>query len=123
MESSLQGTTLNRWHNISYRRKCETIQPTNLNSRLKVDLHPDCFLSFFYAIQDEQDKDPEQEVQLYLSILEYQEKYQETLDFLEGTNCKTYFPGAPISIKIELLKKLGKWVELNQLIKKLLLEE
>lgn len=67
--------------------------------------------------------DAEQEVQLYLSILEYQEKYQETLDFLEGTNCKTYFPGAPISIKIELLKKLGKWVELNQLIKKLLLEE
>lgn len=67
--------------------------------------------------------DAEQEVQLYLSILEYQEKYEETLEFLEGPICDKYFPGAPVSMKIELYKKLKKWVDLNQLIKKLLQEE
>lgn len=59
MGSSVQGTILNRWHNISYLRKCETIQPTNLNSRPRACLHRDCSLSSVYAILDEQDKDPE----------------------------------------------------------------
>ncbi len=67
--------------------------------------------------------DAEQEVQLYLSVLEYQEKYQETLEFLEGPVCNRFFPGAPISMKIELFKKLNKWGNLNQLIKDLLQEE
>lgn len=65
----------------------------------------------------------EQEVQLYLNILEYQEKCQETLKFLESEVCKEHFPGAPISIKIELLKKLGKWRELRLIVEELLVEE
>lgn len=67
--------------------------------------------------------DAEQEVQLYLNILEYQEKYDEALTFLESTTCTTFFPGAPISIKIELLKKLNHWTKLREIIKELLLEE
>jgi N-terminal acetyltransferase B complex non-catalytic subunit len=65
----------------------------------------------------------EQEVQLYLSILEYQEKYEDTLKFLEAEVCKEHFPGAPISIKIELLKKLKSWNQLKEIMKELLIEE
>jgi N-terminal acetyltransferase B complex non-catalytic subunit len=65
----------------------------------------------------------EQEVQLYLNILEQQEKFEETLTFLETETCKEHFPGAPISIKIELLKKLGRWAELKRIVEELLVEE
>jgi N-terminal acetyltransferase B complex non-catalytic subunit len=65
----------------------------------------------------------EQEVQLYLNILEYQEKYEEMLDFLQSQICLDKFPGAPISIKIEIFKKLKKWNELKDLSKQLLEEE
>jgi N-terminal acetyltransferase B complex non-catalytic subunit len=65
----------------------------------------------------------EQEVQLYLQILEYQEKYEDVLIFLESKVCIEKFPGAPISIKIEILKKLSKWCELKDLAKQLLEEE
>lgn len=61
-----------------------------------------------------------QEVQLYLQILQYQEKYQEMLDFLEGPVCQKLYPGAPHSIKIDLLKRLNKWGDLNKLMKTLL---
>ncbi|XP_055382876.1 phagocyte signaling-impaired protein [Condylostylus longicornis] len=67
--------------------------------------------------------DGEQEVQLYLSILHYQKKYAEAFSFLEGPTCQKYFPGAPVSLKINLLKLLGKWAELNQLLKNLLLTD
>lgn len=67
--------------------------------------------------------DAEQEVQLHLSVLQYQDKFQETLDFLEGPICAAFYPGAPIAIKIELYKKLNRWDDLNKLMKKLLLEE
>lgn len=65
----------------------------------------------------------EQEVQLYLNILEYQEKYEEMLSFLESQVCKDKFPGAPITIKIDIFKKLRKWIELKNLSKQLLEEE
>jgi N-terminal acetyltransferase B complex non-catalytic subunit len=65
----------------------------------------------------------EQEVQLYLSILEHQEKFEETLMFLETEICKEHFPGAPISIKIELLKKLRRWADLKIIVEELLVEE
>lgn len=65
----------------------------------------------------------EQEVQLYLNILEHQEKFEETLKFLESEVCKEHFPGAPISIKIELLKKLNRWSELKSIVQDLLIEE
>jgi N-terminal acetyltransferase B complex non-catalytic subunit len=65
----------------------------------------------------------EQEVQLYINILEYQSKFEETLKFLDSEICKEHFPGAPISIKIELLKKLERWEELIDIMKDLLIEE
>lgn len=65
----------------------------------------------------------EQEVQLYISILDYQEKFEDTLTFLESEVCKEHFPGAPISIKIELLKKLQRWNELKEIMEGLLEEE
>lgn len=64
-----------------------------------------------------------QEVQLYLQILQHQEKYQEMLTFLDGPVCTNLYPGAPHSIKIDLLKKLNKWADLNKLMKQLLTEE
>ncbi|XP_058454412.1 phagocyte signaling-impaired protein [Malaya genurostris] len=64
-----------------------------------------------------------QEVQLYLQILQHQKKYQEMLDFLEGPVCQKLYPGAPHSIKIDLLKKLNKWVELNKMMKELLIDD
>lgn len=65
----------------------------------------------------------EQEVQLYLNILEYQEKFDDTLKFLDSEVCKEHFPGAPITIKIELLKKLKRWSELKDILQELLIEE
>jgi len=67
--------------------------------------------------------DAEQEVQLYLNILEYQEKYEDTLQFLDSEVCTKFFPGAPISIKMELLKKLKQWSKLKEIVKTLLIEE
>ncbi|XP_058822286.1 phagocyte signaling-impaired protein [Topomyia yanbarensis] len=64
-----------------------------------------------------------QEVQLYLQILQHQQKYQEMLDFLEGSVCQKLYPGAPHSIKIGLLKKLNKWADLNKMMKELLTED
>lgn len=65
----------------------------------------------------------EQEVQLYLNILEYQEKYEDTLKFLDSEVCKEFYPGAPVSIKIELLKKLRNWASLKDIVQSLLVEE
>ncbi|XP_055609943.1 phagocyte signaling-impaired protein, partial [Uranotaenia lowii] len=64
-----------------------------------------------------------QEVQLYLQILQYQLKYQEMLDFLDGSVCQKLYPGAPHSIRIDLFKKLNKWADLNKHMKKLLAED
>lgn len=65
----------------------------------------------------------EQEVHLYLSILEYQEKFVEVLEFLQSKICIEKFPGAPITIKIEIYKKLKMWKDLAILSKELLQEE
>uniref|UniRef100_A0A2M4AKV0 Phagocyte signaling-impaired protein n=1 Tax=Anopheles triannulatus TaxID=58253 RepID=A0A2M4AKV0_9DIPT len=64
-----------------------------------------------------------QEAQLYLQILQEQSKYQEAYDFLNGALCQKLYPGAPVFVRIELLKKLNKWDELNRLLKELLLQE
>ena len=64
-----------------------------------------------------------QEIQLYLRILEYQEKYQESLDFLNTSLCQKLFPGVPIATKIDLMKKLKKWPEINILLKDMLKEK
>lgn len=64
-----------------------------------------------------------QEAQLYLQILQEQSKYREAYDFLNGALCQKLYPGAPVFVRIELLKKLNKWDELNRLLKELLLQE
>ena len=67
--------------------------------------------------------DAEQEVQLYISILKHQRKYNEALAFLEGDLGKKIYPGVPVELKIELLKSLDSWGELNVLLKDLLREK
>ncbi|XP_034485677.1 phagocyte signaling-impaired protein [Drosophila innubila] len=62
----------------------------------------------------------EQEAFLYLHILKLQNKYQEAWEFLTGELCAKLYPGAPVSMKFELLKELGNWKELNELLKQLL---
>lgn len=65
----------------------------------------------------------EQEVELYLSIMKYQEKFEEALEFYDGPLCKRLYPGAPITIKIDLLRNLKRFGDLLELLKKFLLEE
>lgn len=65
----------------------------------------------------------EQEVQLYLNILQYQEKYKEAITFLEGSTCKRLYPGAPITLNVTYLKEMKEWPKLNKLLKSLLLEK
>lgn len=65
----------------------------------------------------------EQELQLYLNILQYQEKYKEALSFLEGPICTKYYPGAPITLNVTYLKAMKDWSKLNKLLKSLLLNK
>ncbi|XP_053958100.1 phagocyte signaling-impaired protein [Anastrepha ludens] len=65
----------------------------------------------------------EQEVFLYLHILKLQEKYKEALEFLSGALCEKLYPGAPVYMKIDLLKQLKMWQETNTLLKDLLKDE
>lgn len=67
--------------------------------------------------------DAEQEVQLYLNILQYQEKYKEALSFLEGPVCTKLYPGAPITLNVTYLKEMKEWSKLNTLLKSLLLKK
>lgn len=63
--------------------------------------------------------DAEQEVQLYMSILEEQGKFKESWDFIEGPiGSKLYRP--PVSVKLNLYKNLGQWKEYHDTIRKLL---
>lgn len=67
--------------------------------------------------------DVEQEVQLYITILRYQDKHQEALDFLQGDLGRRLYPGAPISLTIDLMKSLKMWPKLNVLMKELLIDK
>lgn len=67
--------------------------------------------------------DAEQEVQLYMAILQDQGKYQETLDFLQGPIGSRLYPAAPIAVTLELKRNLGQWKDVNTIIKKLLQAE
>lgn len=67
--------------------------------------------------------DAEQEAQLYLIILDQQEKYAEQLEFLDGTTGKKVYLGAPIEMRIKLMRNLKQWPELNVLLKSLLKEQ
>ena len=65
----------------------------------------------------------EQEVFLYLHILKLQSKFTEALEFLKGEVCQKLYPGAPVYMKIDLMKQLQLWPEINELFKNLLNEE
>ncbi|XP_067645429.1 phagocyte signaling-impaired protein isoform X2 [Eurosta solidaginis] len=65
----------------------------------------------------------EQEVFLYLHILKLQQKYKEALEFLKGELCEKLYPGAPVYMKIDLLKLLNMWQETNTLLKDLLKDD
>uniref|UniRef100_W8AQU8 Phagocyte signaling-impaired protein n=1 Tax=Ceratitis capitata TaxID=7213 RepID=W8AQU8_CERCA len=65
----------------------------------------------------------EQEVFLYLHILRLQEKYKEAYEFLNGALCEKLYPGAPVYMKIDLLKQLNMWKETNSLLKDLLKDD
>lgn len=67
--------------------------------------------------------DAEQEAQLYLIILDQQEKYAEQLAFLDNATGKKIYPGAPIEMRIKLLRNLQRWPDLNRLLKGLLKEQ
>lgn len=67
--------------------------------------------------------DAEQEVQLYVELLKEQGKFQEALDFLQGPIGTKLYPGAPVSLKLDLLKELNRWQEYNDLVKELLRAE
>lgn len=69
---------------------------------------------------DEKKLDAEQEAQLYLSVLNYQSKYAEALAFMDSDLGKSLYPGAPVTLRIDLLKNLQRWTELNALLKDLL---
>lgn len=65
----------------------------------------------------------EAEVQLYLMVLEMQEKYQEALDVLHGPlgDCLISYLDFVPQRKVELLSKLGQWAQVNSVCKTLLL--
>lgn len=67
--------------------------------------------------------DAEQEAQLYLIILDQQNKYGEQLEFLDNSTGKKIYPGAPIEMRIKLMRNLKQWPELNLLLKELLKAE
>ncbi|KAL5273927.1 NAA25 family protein [Megaselia abdita] len=65
----------------------------------------------------------EQEAQLYIRILSEQAKYREALEFLDSSIALKHFPGAPTSIRIDLLRNLKEWKTLQELLEKLLKED
>lgn len=67
--------------------------------------------------------DGEQHAQLYLIILDKQDKHAEQLDFLNKTIGAKMYPSAPIELRVKLIKNLNKWPELNVLLKGLLREQ
>lgn len=67
--------------------------------------------------------DAEQEAQLYLIILDQQGKYAEQLMFLNNVTGEKIYPGAPIELRIKLMRNLKQWAELNVLLKSLLREQ
>lgn len=67
--------------------------------------------------------DAEQEAQLYLIILDQQQKYTEQLEFLSSATGQRIYPGAPIEMRMKLMRNLQQWPELNVMLKGLLKEQ
>lgn len=76
-----------------------------------------------FKIISENKIEAEQEAQLYIKILSEQGKFKEALDFLDSPTALKHFPGAPTSIRIELLRNLKEWTTLKGFLEKLLKEE
>lgn len=64
--------------------------------------------------------DAEQEVQLYLNVLTLQGKHAEALAFMESDVGVRLYPGAPVAMRIEAMKKLGRWSDVEVLVRGLL---
>ncbi|CRK99230.1 CLUMA_CG012680, isoform A [Clunio marinus] len=60
---------------------------------------------------------------ILLLLAQRMESFEEMLTFLTSEVCSEHFPGVPISIKIELLKKLKNWMELKKIVEELLIED
>lgn len=69
---------------------------------------------------EENKLDAEQEVQLYLNVLRLQGKHAEALAFMESELGMRLYPGAPVSMRIDALNKLGMWPQLEALVRELL---
>ncbi|KAK4877771.1 hypothetical protein RN001_010277 [Aquatica leii] len=66
--------------------------------------------------------DAEQEVQLYLMILELQNKYEEALRVFNGSLGEKLVCNTLVSYKLPYLIKLGRWSEVNLVCKGILIE-
>lgn len=64
--------------------------------------------------------DAEQEAQLYLNVLRLQGKHAEALAFLESDKGRQLYPGAPVSMRIDAMRQLGRWSDLERLVRGLL---
>lgn len=64
----------------------------------------------------------EQEIQLYILILELQEKYEEILKIIEGPFGEKLVNGTLLTNKLPYLVKLGRWSEVNLTCKKILVD-
>lgn len=67
--------------------------------------------------------DAEQEAQLYLMILDQQQKYAQQLEFLDNATGQRIYPGAPVEMRIKLMRNLKQWPQLNSLLKTQLKEQ
>lgn len=67
--------------------------------------------------------DAEQEIQLHISILQHRLMYKEALEFLDSPLGNKLWPSAPVSLRLSLLKSLGDWCRVHNLLKELLEEQ
>ncbi|XP_076254077.1 phagocyte signaling impaired [Rhynchophorus ferrugineus] len=71
---------------------------------------------------DDNKMDAEQEVQLYIIVLDLQQKYDRILDVLNGCLSQKLQCSNIPNMKLSFLKKLGKWQQVNILCKSILNE-
>jgi len=104
------------------------LQAGNVDEKLAVNLTLPLAQRMVEKMIKEGKMEQEQETQLYLMVLELQQKYKEGLDVIEGElgqklDASTSFVNFVNNKRLEYLKKLGKWQEVNALVKKMLRKE
>lgn len=101
----------------------KAIRGVDKNDQAKRKLSLDLAQRMMEKLISDNKLDAEQEAQLYLIILDQQERYGEQLDFLDNATGKKIYPGAPVEMRIKLLSNLQRWPQLNSLLKGLLKEQ